>query len=219
MNDKDQILIGTKKHLADIFVSRVWGRTEDISTKYMDKGNQVEEDSITLYSKISRRMFQKNGDRLANDFISGTPDIYIGESVRNADEVIDIKSSWSAFTFMRAKMDKENKMYYWQLMGYMALTGAKVSTLAYCLVDSPPHLVLDEQRRLAYKMGVIDEQESPDYIAACKEIEKNHHFSDIPEKDRCFSITIERDESEIQRIYDQVERCRTWMNENLMNQP
>ncbi len=213
MNTKDEIIEGTKTAITKVIAKHL-GREDDIYSKYMDKGTTVEEDSITLYSKVSRKMFRKNEERLTNDYISGTPDIYLGESIEKADHVIDIKSSWDLFTFLKAKTQDVKKNYYWQLQGYMALTGAKSATLAYCLVNTPDHLIYDEKRKLAYKMGLIDEMESPVFIEACKQIELNTTFDDIPEKQRVFTYSVERNEADIARLYMQVERCRTYIKEN-----
>src|SRR5687768_9189256 len=83
-----------KKHLIEVYVNKVYGRQKDISTKYMEKGLAVEEDSITLYSRITKRMFKKNKERLRNAYIEGEPDIFLGPSIQKAELVVDTKSSW-----------------------------------------------------------------------------------------------------------------------------
>jgi len=204
----------TKTHLVDVYVSEVYGRHTDIFNKYISKGNAVEDDSITLFSRVNKEFFTKNEKHLSNDYIKGTPDLYRGSSIETATEIIDIKSSWDIFTYFRTRSKDMNKLYYWQLMGYMALTGAETATLAYCLVDTPDTLVNDEKRKLHWKMGLIDDQ-NPDFIEACEKIDKLSKYDDIPLKDKVYTINFERNETDINRIYQRVMEAREWMNKNL----
>jgi hypothetical protein len=162
----------TKKHLCDVYVSRVWGKSKETYTKYTNKGLMVEEDSLTLFSMHQRKMFVKNDLHWKNEFISGTPDIVL------EDSIIDIKSSFDAFTFMKSRFDL-NKMYYWQLQGYMWLTNTPKAVLAYCLINTPSVIVEGEKRKLAWQSGVIDDSDS-DFQKALDEVERNHNFDDIP---------------------------------------
>lgn len=200
-----------KTHLIDLFVAEKYDRHTDTFNKYMDKGLQVEEDSITLYSLVKRRYFKKNDRRLSNDFINGEPDLFDGLEIEVADTIIDIKSSWDLYTFFRAKHSPVNKQYWWQLQGYMALTGAKKAVLAYCLVNTPEVIISDEKRRLMYRMAVATD-ENPEYIRACEEIDHNMRFDDIPKEDRVHEILIERDDEAIGKIYDRVIQCRLYYN-------
>lgn len=202
----------TKTHLIDVYVASRYGRQEDIQNKYIEKGLAVEEDSITLYSRIKQNLHFKNEDHLANQWIKGTPDLYLGPSIREATHIIDIKSSWDIYTFMRTLTKDVNKMYYWQLQGYMDLTGATSATLAYCLVDTPPQLIADECRRLMWKMGVATE-ENPLYIEACEQLQRSMTFGDIALEERLIEFEIQRNEADIMKMHTRVEECRRWLND------
>jgi hypothetical protein len=228
-----------KTHLVDVFVSAKYGRREEIMGKYLDKGNEREEDAITLVSRVTKRFYKKNTERLTNDYISGELDLFLGETVDNADETIDTKVSWSANTFFRAKNKPLDKMYEWQGVGYMALSGAKKHTVAYCLVNGTESAIANEKRILSYQNGMMDAGGNPslEFIERCKQIEINHIFDlaafqkeyqhydfandvskwtyDIPMEERLFMISFQRDESEIERLYQRIRDCRNWMNENL----
>lgn len=199
-----------KGHLADVMVAAKYGRVKEIETRYTTKGLMVEEDSITLYSRITKQFFKKNEKQLHNEWITGTPDLYEGEGIGAATVVHDIKSSWDIFTFFRQHEQALNKQYYWQMQGYMMLTGAQEARLAYCLINTPTILLMDEMRNLAYKMGAATE-ETPEYIKACKELEKNAIYDDIPLNERCIIQTITRDDAAIERIKKRVEECREYM--------
>lgn len=230
----EKISEGTKTHLIDVFVSNKYGRKEDIKSKFLDKGNEREEDAITLLSRITKQLYSKNETHLSNEFIKGTPDLFKGESINNATATIDTKTSWSAHTFFRAQKSELEKMYYWQGQAYMALTGARTHTVAYCLVNGAARAIMDEKRKLAYVMNCID-GDSPEYIEKCKQIEINHIFDmkafkeenpffeihnkdwswDIPKEERLFQFTFERSMEDIVRMYQKIKDCREWMNENL----
>mgnify|MGYP002737635159 CR=1 FL=1 len=208
---KSEVLSETcKGHLADIMVQHKYGRIPDIQTKYTIKGNMVEEDSITLFSRVTKKMFRKNEENIKNDYITGTPDLFTGESIYSAETIIDIKSSWDIFTFFRQHENSLNKAYYYQLQGYMWLTGAKSSMLAYCLVNTPDSLIYDEQRKLMYKMNAAT-SESPEFLKASEELEKSLKFDDIPLKERLITIQIDRDDETIDRIKERVMACREYM--------
>jgi hypothetical protein len=149
---------------------------------------------------------------LKNDFIKGTPDTFDGaEIITKAETIIDVKSSWDIFTFFKTFTKNMNKDYWWQLQGYMALTGATNSILAYCLVDTPEMLINDEKRRLMYKMGAISD-ENEDFMAACKEIDFSMRYEDIPLKNRLNEFSIARDEEAIQKIYINVAKAREFIS-------
>lgn len=199
-------------HLVDIYVSKKYGRNTDISSKYIEKGLSVEEDSITLFSRVRSDFYKKNEENIKNDFLTGTPDLYKGCSIFNADHVVDVKSPWDIFTFFRNIAKPMNKLYYWQLMGYMALTGAKSATLAYCLVNTPESIILDEERKLMYKMNA-GTTENPDFIEACEELRKLCIYNDIPLKERVIQFPVERNDAEIDRMYKKIAKAREYLAE------
>ena len=203
----------TKTHLIDVYVANKYGRQEDIQNKYIEKGLAAEEDSITLYSRVNKQFFKKNEEHLTNSWIKGTPDLYTGEGIHKATTIIDIKSSWDIYTFMRTLTKDINKMYYWQLQGYMDLTGAQSAKLAYCLVNTPEPMVEYEKYILGRRMGVIDPTGNELYEKACADLEKAMLFDDIPIKERVIEFEIQRNDADILKLHAKVEECRKWLNE------
>lgn len=200
----------TKSYLIDLFVEEKYGREQDIFNKYMQKGLMVEEDAITLYSRVKKSFYKKNEERLENEFIKGTPDLFVGESINQADEVIDIKSSWDIFTYYRNFVKDIPQAYYWQLQGYMALTGAKTSRLAFCLVDTPEVMINDEKRKLMWKMGVATDMDDA-YIEAADRLERAMKYGDIPISQKVCEFIIDRDEAAIDKIYIKVSKSREYL--------
>lgn len=206
----------TKNHCIDLFVASKYNRHTDIFNKYVNKGLLVEEDSITLYSLMKKKFLKKNSERIFNEYINGEPDLFKGKSISNADEIIDIKSSWDLYTFNRAKFGKLNMHYYWQMQGYMWLTNAKKATLAYCLINTPYQIILDEKRKLMWKMGVATDEDE-DYLKASLELEFNMTFDDIDKSERVNEIVIDRDDNAIESIKNRVIECRKFVNEKILS--
>jgi hypothetical protein len=173
-------------HLIDVFVSEKYNRREEASGKMIEKGNKREEDSITLYSRVSHQFFKKNTIHLENEFIKGTPDVFKGEEITKANEIIDTKTPWSAHTFFRSKNKPLDKMYWWQGQGYMDLTGAIKHTVAFCLINGIDTMITDEKKKLEWKYEITDPYTRPIEIKKAiifdkfkdesKQIEINHIF-------------------------------------------
>ncbi len=200
----------TKTYLMECYIKEKYGREKNIINKYIEKGLQVEENSITLYSRNTKIFFKKNKDKLENDYICGTPDLFIGASIREAKEVIDIKSSWDIYTFFATMTKPLNKDYVYQLQGYMQLTSAPVAKLVYCLVDTPESLIQDEMKRTQWKMGVADPSVNETYLAACDYIQKSMTFEDIDLKERYIENVIQKES--IDSVYKRIELCRQFLN-------
>lgn len=191
----------TKKYLGQIHLEEVFDKKTEIKSKYLDKGIQVEEDSITLYSEVKNTPFYKNIERKNNDWITGLPDNVKGK-------IRDIKSSWDLSTFPMYESKIPNTDYFWQLQGYMELWNIEEAELIYCLVDTPEILIEDEKRRMSWKMGMID---LPDELA--EEIERNMLFANVPKELRCKVFEVQRDEDAIERLYARITMCRKHLND------
>lgn len=211
IKDEVQLSDGAKTHLMDIWISETKRRKADINNKFIEKGLAMEEDGITLYSRVKKVFFVKNETHLHNQFIKGTPDSFIGQAIHEATRIIDIKCSWSANTFYRTFTKKLNELYYWQGMGYMWLTGAKYFDLAYCLVNTPQSLIDAEIRSLWYKLGQPSEDDA-NWQDAQFAIQKNMVYDDIPLRERVLEYTIEYSESEIELLKKKVTKAREYLN-------
>lgn len=208
--DAGELSKTAKNHLKEVYAKEKYGRSRDIVTKQMQKGTEVEEESITLLSRVLKKMLIKNEERLENEFITGLPDIFEGESIRNAESITDIKSSYDLFTFLSNIGGPLDRDYYWQLQGYMALTGAQKASIAYCLVNTPGHIIQGEKYRLLKNMNVISE-ESPEFILEALKIENNMTFDDIPKEERVLIFDVYRNDSDIESIYEKVIKAREFL--------
>jgi hypothetical protein len=194
----------TKTYLQELWIEEVYGRRKEISSKEIEKGNLVEDESIDLLSKLEDRFFNKNAKRYENEYFTGTPDIV------EDDEVIDIKSPYDIWTF--SKKDGNDKDYYWQGQCYMELTGKKKFRLAYVLTDVPLHLIEDEKRVLVYRLGLLGKEETAGYFEMEEQVEKNYTYSDIELKDRIKIFEFEYSDKEIEKAKQRVLECRDYLN-------
>lgn len=165
-----------EKALIRVF-AQTRGRYEELSNKYLTKGNERENDSITLLSRVLRKHYKKNKERKSNEYIQGEWDLHdIIDGV--IVETLDTKSSWSYITFLEAQEKTLNPIYRIQGHCYMWLTGAKKHTVCYCLVNGTYKYIKDQIRSLQWKHGVLDGDISEDqnYLEAVKQLERNHIF-------------------------------------------
>ena len=141
-NGKDETLsVGAKTAITKQAKEFVYGYDERFSSKYTEKGLLVEDRSIELLNSVLFTDFKKNTERKTNEWLTGEADIV-------ADRIIDIKSSWSLTTFPCLSAEGENKGYEWQLRAYMMLWDLDSAQIAYCLVNTPDHLVGFEDKAL-----------------------------------------------------------------------
>lgn len=132
---KGEVLSETaKSYIKQLAKEDFFGYTMELSNKYLEKGKQVENESIELLNNVLFTNYQKNSLRLQNEYLTGECDIDTG------DCIIDIKSSWSIDTFPALTEDINIKDYEMQLRGYMMLYDRPKAIIAYCLVDTPEHL-------------------------------------------------------------------------------
>ena len=192
-----------KTLLKEQYLYKKYGFVKDFKNKYIEKGLEVEEEAIALYSTYKENFYTKNKQRFTNEFLSGEPDII-------TDIIIDIKSSWNAFTKPSNK-DKIDKDYYYQLQGYMDLTGLKKAKIVYVLVDTPRHLIEDEKRKLSWDMGNVTDL-NENILEAYVQIEKNHDFSIMPMDERIAEFDIDYDEECIEQIKLRVIEARKYLN-------
>lgn len=187
--------------------------TKEIDIEFLQKGRIVEPQSINLLAIVDDCYYEKNEERIYNDYLSGIPDIYKGTNIIGCERLKDIKSVWDYPGFLSkviSSLDNANKA---QLQGYGDICGCQDLEVAYCLVSMPEQIVNDYKRRLFYKLNVVTE-ESPEYIAAWEELSRSMYFDCIPIHKRVHKIKVEPFTKEEQtRLYDRVKVCRDWLSQ------
>lgn len=173
--------VGARTYLRELAAQEIFGIEFEISSKQMEKGNLVEQDGIDLLNRVRGLSLVKNAERRFNEWIAGECDLFDVRKRRGHD----LKCSWSAASFPIAVADCEDKLYEWQMRGYMALWDADEWEVNYALVDTPEHLIGFEPLQM-------------------------HVVSHIPEHMRLTSWTITRDREKEAAIFEKVRHARTY---------
>jgi hypothetical protein len=193
----------TKSYILELAIQEKYGIHKEFWSRYTDKGNEVEPEAIKLTESVLDVGFiYKNEEQFSNDWVTGKPDV-------NTDVLIDVKSSWDAFTFFDKVIENElnNKDYYYQLQGYMWLTDKQEALLCYCLIDTPLQIVEDEIRREHWKQNLISESSDLREF-----VEDKHTFGHIPMEKRVKTHVVKRDDEVIEAIKTRIEECREYYN-------
>lgn len=173
--------VGAKTYIRSLAAQEIFGIDFEVSSKQMEKGLIVEQDSIDLLNRVRGLRLTKNTERKSNDFISGECDLFDATRKRGHD----LKSSWSAATFPIAVVDCEDKLYDWQMRGYMWLWDASEWEVNYALVDTPEKLIGFEPMQM-------------------------HLVSHIPENMRLTTLVIQRDADKEKLIEEKVRHARDY---------
>lgn len=229
-NAKCKLNDAAKKFCDQLIWEKQTGRSKNIENRYLDKGINVEEQSITLYSDVMQSLFVKNENRKWNKYFTGECD--------NADgKIRDIKSSYDITTFPRLVESIKTPLYEWQLDVYMDLWGIKEAELIYCLVDTPFKIIEDDIRRLDWKFNVMDmngdirDESIPlivekvsNHIYSRKSLEEFCSYSgvihldwfedfiEIPKKERVKVFEHRYQPERIEMLKEMVELAREYMN-------
>jgi hypothetical protein len=203
---KTDILSATcKTYLEDWYKEQLYDRKKEVVSKYMDKGNIMEDDSIDfIANNFKLGLLIKNDQYFENDFMCGTPDLILD------DLVIDVKNSWDCFTFPLFE-NEVNYDYYLQLHGYMALTGKLKAKLIYTLMDMPESIIEKEWISNCYRTG----QDKTNYNDL-QEFSRKYKWDNIPSPLRIKAFDINYNPEVIDQVNSRVLECRTYLNRLLM---
>lgn len=193
-----------KSYIKDWLVSEITGKEKEISSKYFERGNAMEEFAIQRVAKYYGCELQKNKTELENDYFTGAFD------TKNSDRVIDTKVPFDAFTFpfFVTKIDPD---YYAQLQIYMDLTGLRKASLCYCLENGSP----DQIEKLSWQIAKSLDKEEPD-IDDWEEAEKRLSYDHLPDEMRIKVFEFEYDEEFIEKAKARVLEARAYIETELL---
>ncbi len=201
--DNPELPTGAKTFLKTWIKKKLFNRDEEWKSIVVDKGLAVEWEGINLLGRVLNRMdFIKNDEFFDNDFMQGCPDLITDEMVR------DVKCSWDLFSFPMFESKMPNEDYWWQLQGYMILTGKQKASIDYTLIDTPMPLILLDLKKLYYQSGGKAEDWTPETY---DRLYPNYQFNDIPEKVRVKSFEVYLDPKSEEQIKQRVLLCREFI--------
>lgn len=203
-----KVLSKTTQSYCDLWIKeQLYKRSHSFSNKYTEKGCIVEDESIDFIAEqLGLGFLIKNEQFFEDEYKTGTPDML----PPNLSLVLDAKNSWNWETFPLLEEYIPTKDYWWQLQGYMDLTGRENAKLVYVLSDTPQNLIEREARRYCYNSG-FEELDLDIY----KDFEKEMTYRDVPDSLRKKEFDIKRDNDAIQLINQRVVLCRQYIDGRL----
>lgn len=173
--------VGAKTHIRNLVAQEIYGVDFEFTSKETEKGILVEPDAIQLLNRVRGLALSKNTERKSNSWITGEADLFDPVARRGHD----LKCSWSVATFPITTVDCEDKLYEWQMRGYMWLWDADQWEVNYALISTPEHLAKWEPASM--------------------------HFVDhIPEHLRLTSWTIKRDPAKEEAMVEKIKAAREY---------
>lgn len=168
----------TKSYVKEWLIEQIYGFRKEIKSKYIDKGNKLEDAAIDKAIEwLDLDFVMKNEDSFEDEYFTGTPDIITN------DEILDIKCSFSPFTFPLLEDVIPTKDYEIQVQVYMHLTGKKKARVVYVLLETPPEL----------NYGEVED------------------YSNMDKKYRIKDFVVEYDENIILQLQEKVKECRVYL--------
>lgn len=173
---------GAKTYLRQRAKQIFFEYTTEIDSKYIDKGNAVEQECIDLYNAVHFTSYEKNTVRKTNEFLTGECDV----DDEPGDKILDAKSSWSLETFPatvdEAKQKQSASLYEWQGRGYMLLYERSQFELFYGMVSTPNEILKDWDNHSIHFVDHI----APEHRLTSYTIERDIEIEkDIESKCRC----------------------------------
>lgn len=194
-----------KNYVREQFLENNFGviTSDNTDNQYTRKGIMLEEQAIARVGEVLGLQLAKNEKVFSNDFIVGTPDIFVEEKKL----IVDTKVSWSTATFPFfsdvAQKAVTKSGYDYQMQAYMWLTGAEVAYVAYVLLDTPDELLN------AFKI-----KDNPTEIKK----HKSEYWTDVIKQYNVSMVKINRDENAIEEMKHFITLAREYCEKELMNE-
>ena len=139
-NKSESLSETTKSYIKEWLIEQIYGFRKEIKSKYIDKGNKLEDTAIDKAIEwLDLDFVMKNEESFEDEYFTGTPDIITN------DEILDTKCSWCAHSFPLFDTELPNKDYFYQMQVYMHLTGKKKARVVYVLLNTPEELTWEEK--------------------------------------------------------------------------
>lgn len=176
----------------------------------MVRGAKMEKTSFGIIQRVTGQDLFRHKQQLSNDFLKGQLDVIDAPTIKKSKKVIDIKTSYSQFDFMKCINSDLQRQYSFQMHGYFALTGKDYGEVYHVLPDFTEDVIEEHKMRMAEILcpdGILTDEFFEEWQAA----EDQMRFSHIPDEERLVMYPVERDEKIIGKIYEKVEFCREWL--------
>lgn len=180
----EALSVGAKTYIRELALQDIFGVEFEVSSKEMEKGIEVEDQSIALVNEVRGLSLTKYAGRITRDGLTGEPDCID----RTHNRGHDVKSCWSIKSFRAFAIDCADSLYEWQARAYMALYDVDRYEVNYCMVDTPERLIGYEPMQL-------------------------HLVSHIPAHLRLTTLEIDRDAALEARIFEKIQHASDYYRE------
>lgn len=204
--DKVEMGETAKSYIKEWVISQFTGKTKKVTSKYFERGHDLEADAGVRVGKHYGVELVKNEQFLENEYFTGTFDFKIEN-----ERIIDTKVPFDCFTFPYFVFDIDPD-YYTQLQIYMELTGIKKASLCYCL-ENGSNAQID---RLSWKIAKEKGKDEPD-MEEWDEAEKELNYDHLPDHLRIKFFEFEYDSELIERLKNRVKEAREYIENELVN--
>jgi hypothetical protein len=177
----------------------------------MNRGNKMEKTSVEIIKRVTGQNLIRHKSQLSNDFLKGQLDVINAKTIEKASKIIDVKTAYSQFDFMKCINTDLIRAYNFQMHGYFFITGKDYGEVYTVLPDFTEDVIEEHKEKMIELLcpdGVITDQflEEWGYAESCM------RFSHIPDEERIVMYKVERDEKIIDKIKEKVEFCREWLS-------
>lgn len=173
--------VGAKTYIRTLVAQEIFGVDFEIGGRPIQKGLVCEPEAIDMLNSVRGLSLTKNTERRTAHGLTGECDLF--DPVTR--EGRDLKCAWSASTFPILPVDCKDRLYEWQMRGYMLLWDSPRWHVDYCLLDTPDDLIGYEPMQM-------------------------HMVGHIPEHHRLTTWTVERDAAEEAAILAKLPHARAY---------
>lgn len=209
---------GAKTYCKKWLKEYLFHRRKDVKSKYVDKGNNHEEDGFTIMAvELDLGMVYKNTQYHSNGIMRGTDDLFV------KGVVYDNKCSWDLDTFPMFDEEIPDEKYDWQINVYCELRKVEDGILAYTLVDADIDVIEREIKWLTNPNDIYKKISELVYTKVYFDTLVAEHcpastfdyFVEIPQSDRIKTFPVKRDPAKIAKLNQRVPMCRAYIAELL----
>jgi hypothetical protein len=137
-----------KSCILKTYLAEKYGFRRVITSPEITKGLLREDEAIALYGEVKGLFLMKNEIHFENDYIKGTPDAL--DTISGLDTVLEFKTSYDFESFFLMDREKALKNYFWQVMGYMRLTGRPTARLVFVYLPPTEADIANELYRISF---------------------------------------------------------------------
>ena len=195
----------------DWYRSQLYMRKRQIYSKYLEKGNENEQDNLVFATSMMGLPLTTatNREFYEDEHFTGTPDLLF----KDEGIVLDIKTSWDCYTFPLFDGEGNDPKYYWQMQVYMALTGMTAGKVVYVLSNTPDPIV---EREIKYAIRDLKDENggeiSDEVTEKVKaEIMQFHNYDNIESRYKLKVIDYKYDPDDIDKARAKVEKAREYL--------